>query len=525
VGSPIRACLAVARPETGARIRRIAGEIGLTIVRDISPDEVSAIAAMDDVQVLFIEQHGSSEIVAARIYSLAGATSSDLLIVAIVPWPRANTDREILRAGAFDVLDDGPHLEDDVAHTFAAAQRVVELQQERARLNSELAHQEKLSALGVLAAGVSHEINNPCAAILSNINVVRDQLEALMARPRAQRAQSLEVMGSDWIEALGDSIAAANRINAIVKTLNVFSRKGDQAPPVVIDINEDIRTVLRLIGKEVRFRAEFELALQPDIPKISAPPNSITQIVTNLVVNALQALESTTVERPRILLSTVADDEHVMIEVSDNGPGMSGEILSRIFDPFFTTKPVGKGTGLGLAITQQLVRRLGGEILVYSEPGQGARFSVVIERHEELSRAAPELSLPPASDRLRVLLLDDDELILRSLMRSLSPHFECQAVAQARTALDVLTSDGDFDAVVSDVVMPEMNGLEFWTALEHTRPELALKTVFISGGITSEQLRVRVSDTGRPCLTKPVDMPELIRTIRRLGRPFEEFHR
>jgi DNA-binding response OmpR family regulator len=122
-------------------------------------------------------------------------------------------------------------------------------------------------------------------------------------------------------------------------------------------------------------------------------------------------------------------------------------------------------------------------------------------------------------------LLDDDELILRSLQRSLSAHFECQVAVRARTALDLLSDDEDFDAVVSDVVMPEMNGLEFWNELGLAHPILAQRTVFISGGITSEKLRVRVSDTGRPCLAKPVDMAELIKTIRRLVRPFEEFQR
>jgi CheY-like chemotaxis protein len=227
-----------------------------------------------------------------------------------------------------------------------------------------------------------------------------------------------------------------------------------------------------------------------------------------------------------VSISTEYDDDHVMLEVHDNGPGIGEEVLSRIFDPFFTTKPIGKGTGLGLSITQQLVHKLGGEIFAESEGGRGARFSVVIERTTVDVTVSNELHrMPPGSDRLRVLLLDDDELILRSMQRSLSAHFECQTAARASTALQLLQSDGDFDAVVSDVVMPEMNGLEFWNELEHNHPDLALRTVFISGGITSDRLRVRVSDTGRPCLSKPVDMYELIRTIRRLGRPFEELQR
>jgi two-component system, NtrC family, sensor kinase len=403
---------------------------------------------------------------------------------------------------------------------------VVALQEDRARLSSELSHHEKLSALGVLAAGVSHEINNPCAAILSNMNVVREQLEGLLGRPKFQRVEALDMLATDWIEAIGDCITAANRIEAIVKTLNVFSRKSDSMPAVVTDVNEDIRTVMRLIGKEIRFQADFSVNLSPLLPRIMAPPNCITQILTNLVVNALQALEGSGIERPCVFIATDLDDDYVMMEVADNGPGIPPDVLTRIFDPFFTTKPVGKGTGLGLSITQQLVRRMGGEIFAESYAGQGAKFRVLVPRSDAADSAARlETQMPPASDRLRVLLLDDDELILRSLQRSLSAHFECQVAVRAKSALDLLSTDEDFDAVVSDVVMPEMNGLEFWNELGQSHPNLALRTVFISGGITSEKLRVRVTDTGRPCLAKPVDMNELIRTIRRLGRPFEEFHR
>ena len=483
-----------------------------------------ALTNLSGIDALILEQQAPLDVIGPRIYSLAGA-HPDLLIVVVVAAPRASADRTLLREGAFDVLDDGPDLEADLAHTVVAAQRVVALQGERAQLNSELAHQEKLSALGVLAAGVSHEINNPCAAILSNMNVLRDQLESLQSRPRFQRVDALDLVASDWIDSIGDCISASNRIREIVKTLNVFSRKSDSAPPVPVDINEEVQTVIRLIGKEVRFQAEFDVSLNPDVPRIMAQPNSVTQIVTNLVVNALQALENSKGTPPQVSIKTDFDDEHVLLEISDNGPGIPPEVLSRIFDPFFTTKPIGKGTGLGLAITRQLVRKVGGEIFADSDVGHGARFSVVIERGEvAVATLQSDQRMPPASDRLRVLLLDDDELILRSLQRSLSPHFECQAMGKAQAALEMLVHDGDFDAVVSDVVMPEMNGLEFWTELEQSRPELALRTVFISGGITSDQLRVRVTDTGRPCLSKPVDMPELIRTIRRVGRPFEELH-
>jgi signal transduction histidine kinase/CheY-like chemotaxis protein len=522
----LRARIVFDSEETGRRLGELATECGLSVQRSCSIAEADALAALQDIQLLLIDQRATPvDRVAARVYTLASA-HPDLLVAVLVPCPRAACDAELFRARAFDVLDDGPELRTNLQHTVAAARRVVALQDERARLHSELAHQDKLSALGILSAGVSHEINNPCSAILSNMSVLRDQLESVMSRGRFQRVDALDRMASDWIEAMGDCISAANRINAIVRTLNVFSRKSESARPTPTNVNDEIRTVNRLIGKEVRFQAQLDLELAPENPHVLAPPNTVTQIITNLVVNALQALEASDVEQPRVTIATEFDDDHVLLSVQDNGPGIPANILDRIFDPFFTTKPTGKGTGLGLSITKELVNKLGGDIFVESAEGLGARFSVVLDRARAVSTTVSGWPrLPPIHERLRVLILDDDELILRSMHRSLSSHFECEAVGAARTALDLLDQDGDFDAVVSDVVMPEMNGLEFWTQLEQKRPELALKTVFISGGITSEKLHAGVSDTGRPCLVKPVDIAELVRTIRRLGRPFEDLHR
>jgi signal transduction histidine kinase len=486
--------------------------------------DVALNSASASCDLLIFEQRDVTDAATPSVYSLTSA-HRDLVVVVLVPAPRSRCESSLLQAGAFDVVDDGSELDSQLAHTMAAARRVVALQEERARLTSELAHQDKLSALGVLAAGVSHEINNPCAAILSNIVVIRDQLQALVERPRFQRIEALDSIIGEWAESLGDCIAATNRIQSIVKTLNVFSRKSDTASPIRVELNDEIRTVLRLIGKEVRFQAHFDVLLAPGMPAILAPPNCLTQVLTNLLVNALQALEKT--EHPLISITTDFDDTHVLLEIVDNGPGMSPDVLSRIFDPFFTTKPIGRGTGLGLAITRQLVEKMGGEIFVESEPGHGAKFTVVLERKLALIEGArAERGFgPPQYDRLRVLLIDDDELTLRSMQRSLAPHFECTSLARAELALATLREDSEFDVIVADVVMPDMNGLDFFVQVAATHPELSARTLFISGGITSEALRARVSDTGRPCLAKPVDVQELIRTIRRVGRPFEELGR
>ena len=513
--TPVRARVAYEHPETAARLRDVAPAIGLSIESEtnLAMDSLDA----ENCQVLLLEQRGNPAAFVPRMYSVTGA-NPDLLVLALVPAPRSEVETGLLAAGAFDVIDDGPDMERQFMRAFAGARRVVALQEDRARLSSDLTHHDKLAAIGLLAAGVSHEVNNPCSAILSNIVALREQLEAVLSRPRFQRLESLEHDAPDWLEAMGDCIAAAKRIHAIVKSLNVFSRRTDLSDPQLVDINEEIATVLRLIGKEVRFQARFEVLLDPDLPRVMAPPNSITQIVTNLVVNALQALEIHAKGERSIWISTSFDDDSVLVEVADNGPGIAQDILGRIFDPFFTTKRVGDGTGLGLAITRSLVHKAGGEIFAESAPGEGARFRMVFTRPAAAAvKTGRPLSMPPATDRLRVLILDDDELMLRSVQRSLSNQFECIVARGGLEALESLRLDDSVDVVLSDVVMPGMNGLEFFRILAERHPHLAGRTIFFSGGVTSDTLRLGVVETGRPCLNKPIDLQELVKAIRLLG--------
>ncbi len=512
-----RTRLAYERPETAARLRQVAAQAGLFIEADV--DLARGPLDVAGCQMLIFEQSGSPEQAAARVYSLAGA-NPDLLIVCLVPPPRASVDRELLRAGAFDVLDGGPNLESDLAHTLAAAGRVVSMQRDRHRLSSTLAHQDKIASLGVLAAGVSHEINNPCAAILSNMAAMREQIEAVMSRPRFQRLGAVEEMMADSMEALSDCISAANRIHSIVKTLNVFSRRGDEDASIAIDVNEEVSMVLRLIGKEVKYRSSFEVNLAEKIPRITGPANSVTQVVTNLVVNAMHALESRPQSERRIWVTTQFDEQHVMLEVGDNGPGIASDVLARIFDPFFTTKPIGQGTGLGLSITRQLVQQMGGDIFVDSAPGEGARFSVFFERRQTAAGPPPAAEgVPPTSERLRVLMVDDDLLFLRALQRSLRQEFEISIASTAADALTTLAADRQYDVVVSDVIMPEMDGVAFYRRLAAHHPALAARTMFLTGGVTSEALRQSLAATGRPCLGKPFEVAELTKVIRALGRP------
>ena len=512
---PIAVRIAYERASTARALEVHMAALGLAVEAEIdlakAPPEVGA------ARIFFLEQRGHGDAFVPRLYSLTRA-HPDVLVVMVAAAPREVHESAAFTAGAFDVIDDGPTLASQLRRATVNARRVLALHDERADLGTQLAQQDKLTALGLLAAGVSHEINNPCGAMSANVQILREQLESVMTRPRFQRADALELHAPEWLDALGDCLTASRRIQSVVKTLNVFSRRTDLSELQLVDVNDEINTVLRLVGKEVRFQAEFVVDLAESVPPIMAPPNAVAQILTNLVVNALHSLELVPVGHRRVRIATDADADAVLIEVSDNGPGIPREILGRIFDPFFTTKPMGKGTGLGLAITYELVRRSHGEIFVESDPDEGARFRLVFERASDTVMRSPvRRSVPPTAPRLRVLVLDDDELSLRSIHRSLVSNFECVSCESARGALVKLVEDQHFDAVLSDIVMPEMNGAEFYQQLVQTYPHLAARTVFLSGGVTAPALRAEVLATGRPLLEKPVDVGELVRTLRGMG--------
>ena len=285
-----------------------------------------------------------------------------------------------------------------------------------------------------------------------------------------------------------------------------------QAPvPELVQLNDSVNAVLRFIGKEVRFQADIELDLAPDLPPVLAVPHTMMQVLTNLVANALQALKTT--EHPKLNIRTRADLHTVLLEVTDNGPGIQPDVIGRVFDPFFTTKG-GTGTGLGLAVTRELVQQAGGDVLVESEVGRGARFRVILPRAVLEEQVKRTMSTRPPSGQLRIMIVDDDDTFLRSLTRSLREQFECIPVKSANDARTSLARDARIDVVVTDVVMPGENGLDLYKGLLLEHPELAPRTVFLSGGVSSESLLAALQQTGRPILGKPVDMHDLFRTLR-----------
>ncbi len=243
--------------------------------------------SLNGSRILVVDEDGTPSTARARIRSLTSALRDVLVIVLVAP---GKFDPQFFAAGAFDVVEDGPELGRGVARLIPTAHRYLQVRSEQSRLVNDYAHEDRLSALGLLAAGVGHEVNNPAAALLANLENMREQLESTLALPRHLQIDALNSFAPDWLESLGDCLGASRRIVSIVRSLNVFSRKAEEAPPKPVNLNEEILSVMRLIGKEVHFQSQLELKLDPELPVVSAVVHHVTQVAINLIMNGLQAL-------------------------------------------------------------------------------------------------------------------------------------------------------------------------------------------------------------------------------------------
>jgi signal transduction histidine kinase len=258
------------------------------------------------------------------------------------------------------------NLEAQVAErTRALSSSNVNLRQEierRKRAEEHLVESQKLEGLGIMAAGIAHEINNPMAFVTANVANLQRELKELEALPAILREYVEDV--------LPETIDGIRRVNAIVADVRRFARV-DTGENVTYDINEEVKAALRLARGKMGTLHGLELELG-EIKPLLGKPHQMGQVIVNLVVNAIQA----TPEGGLIRVTTSCEEDEVVLSISDNGPGIPENLRSKLFQPFFTTKPVGTGTGLGLSVSYGIVKAHWGTIDVESKPGQGARFTV-----------------------------------------------------------------------------------------------------------------------------------------------------
>jgi signal transduction histidine kinase len=377
------------------------------------------------------------------------------------------------------------------------------LARERQHLSVRLREAERIALLGTVAAGVGHEINNPLTYILGNLQLLETDLAALVEEaPSDERRAHLAGMQ----DLVSDITAGASRIAEVVRSLRWLARpEDDEHRP--IDLGQVLESSIAIATNEIRHRARLETEIQP-LPAIVGNAARLGQVFVNLLVNAAQAIPPGAADAHRIGVKTFVRDREVAVEVSDTGVGVRPELRQKIFEPFFTTKDPATGTGLGLAISRNIVDEHGGRIGVESAPGGGSLFRVIlpiapVQRAEHHPPAGT--LVPPMVDGryLRVLIVDDDPLVLATLTRMVGRGSTVVPVTTALAALEVLEHDQAFDAILCDLMMPEMTGMEFKGWLSSTLPELASRMVFMTGGPFAPEARQFLQQSSAPCLEKP----------------------
>jgi PAS domain S-box-containing protein len=392
---------------------------------------------------------------------------------------------------------------------------------ERNRLQSELIVSDRMASVGTLAAGVAHEINNPLSVVVANLDCIA---ESLGRRARGDSASATPEQNDAWfleeIKApLDDARDAAQRVRLIVRDLKIFSRSPTDEPMGSVDVNAVIESSLRMAWNEIRHRARL-VKNYGIVPRVEANEARLGQVFLNLIVNAAQALQEGRAESNEIRVSTRLAGERVVVEVSDTGAGIPPEIINRIFDAFFTTKEVGVGTGLGLAICQRIVTGIGGELSVESEVGKGTTFRValLVARKVESKPPAPIEHVQVAGRRGRILVVDDEELVLRGVQRTLSQEHDVVTVVAAKEALALCAGGEKFDLILCDLMMPDMTGMDLHRELSGVAPEQADRMIFLTGGAFTPKARHFLSETPKEHLEKPFDPANLRAIVRRYLR-------
>lgn len=391
-------------------------------------------------------------------------------------------------------------------------------EQKKLRQQVELA--DRLSSLGTMAAGAAHELNNPLAVIVSNAGFVVEDLRQHRADLRENDPLHLAEQRLDAIaESLGDLQSAASRMARIISDLGTFSRPAEH-PSEALSLARCVEWAVRTTAHEFQHRARL-LTQLGETPPVRADEARLGQVLINLLINAAQAIPPGHADRNEVNIATRTDEQgRAVIEVRDTGAGIPPEELSRIFEPFFTTKPVGSGTGLGLSICHGIVSSLDGEMQVDSEIGKGTIFRVLLPAApaERIGTSpAPGVSEIIKVPHGRVLVVDDDVMMLRAVERILNGVVQdviCKDSAQE--ALKLIEKGDRFDAILSDMMMPTMTGMEFYETLVGQNPDLARRVIFFSGGAITVKVDAFLQSVPNLKVAKPFRIANLREAIQQV---------
>ncbi len=356
---------------------------------------------------------------------------------------------------------------------------------------------ERLTLLGTLAACVGHEINNPLAYVTASLESTLTEL---------QSGHPLDIRTLQ--EGLSVALDGLHRVASISQDLNTFARQEAARQPVRLADVLDL--ALRITGNQIRHVARIERDDGSGSIWVEADFGQLGQVFVNLIVNAAQAMQGGRPDSNRLSLRIGRQADRAHVRVEDTGVGMPPEILGRVFDPFVTTKG-DRGTGLGLAICEKIVTDHGGWIDVASHPGEGSTFTVWLPTIDEPPPRPKTIAEPVLQNEAlwRILVVDDEPMLAELIRRLLQPH-RVESARSAEEAWDrLLNGEQDFDAILCDVMMPGTTGVDFHRRLTIEAPDLAARTVFLTGGAFTPDSQAYLRAVECPCLIKPFRQAEL----------------
>ncbi len=399
-------------------------------------------------------------------------------------------------------------------------------------LRMQLHHAERLASLGGLAASVAHEVNNPASFVMANLLAIREQLSSLgdllttfadsdparMAELAASNMRTLQ-SGPECIEMVDESIEGMRRITSIVRQMQTFSRTESEEEPVApVSLNKVAEWACLLTWPQVKHHARLEKDLDPALPLIPGHQARLSQVVTNLLVNAAQAIPEGSADVNAVRITTRAVPDGVELEITDTGSGIPEELRARVVEPFFTTKPVGEGTGLGLAVSLEIIRGHQGELHIEDHDPRGTRIRVFFPRNTGLVPTMPLARVTPIEEpiSMKILLIDDEPAVARAYQRLLRDHDV--TAGDVHSAIDALREDSAYDAVVCDIMMPEIDGPAFYEFVATHFPHLVDRIVFLTGGVFTERVRGFVERVEGRVVSKPASRERLLEVLGHLRR-------
>ncbi len=475
-------------------------------------------AAPDGVVIL---KRGLIAFMNPRAAALLGTTVDEARgqsILAFLPPDEA----ELAGRRIAKMLRDGSELSPYEYHAKAFPSRVVEIKSiicewdgepavlalardvsERKEIERRLIESDRLAALGRLAAGVAHEINNPLTYVQLSMQLVIRTIESL-----SLPAAVLESLR----EALADIDHGVTRVASITQALRSFVTAQEEAPPGPVDLDAVVSRALKMVANELRHVAEL-VREGAEVAPVIGHDSRLEQVVVNLLINAIKALPVDSGKQHQVFVGIAQVNEHVTLTIRDTGICIPAAVISRIFDPFFTTRALGTGMGLGLPLSKSIVEQYGGSIEVSSVEGEGTTVRVHLRAHVPVAIRA---SAPPPSEttrsRKRVLVVDDEPLIRAVLQRILGGDHDVVCASAGEQALALLETDL-FDLILCDVMMPGMSGLEVYRRIAAAKSGLEQRVVFMSGGTIGAVIEEQLDALPNRRLGKPFTVEQALELV------------